>query len=1007
MGMQEAQMEQKLIDRLTQGVSQWKFRDDLRTVDQLWDNFFKILSNNNLSQLHDNPLTENEKNTIRTAIVKPTFYRATEFMVGANRQVSYHLKREDSHLPDANLVILNNNNIAGGTSTYEVVHQIQLPKKTALNQDRRLDVSLLINGLPMIHIELKARNVSYHKAFNQIQKYIDEGQFTDIYSFVEMFVVTNGTQTRYISANQHLNSKFLTAWVDEKNHRVDDYLDFAQDVLSIPAAHKMIADYTILDSENKSLILLRPYQIHAIKAIFEASKQDQSGYIWHTTGSGKTLTSYKIARNLLQIPSIEKTIFLIDRKDLDTQTTTAFQTYANNDTISVNETTGSYDLEKQLLDGQRNVIVTTRQKMQVLFKHIDAQIEKDGKIAKKYTFLKGMRLAFIVDECHRTITPEQKREIDRFFSRKPLWYGFTGTPIFRENARKENGNSARTTEELYGPMLHRYTVGEAIRDKMVLGFATDNRGGSTETAEDEKDTAKMDSIYKSEGHMRSVVKEILKLAYRKQGLIDGKHYSAIFTTSSIKQAQKYYKLFRSVVKGEDPEIKVPERIKKVAPDFPRVAITYSIGQNEDGAEADQNEMKQSLQDYNEMFGTNYSMGELDQYNRNVNDRLARKKSMYKANSQRLDLVIVVDRLLTGFDSPSLSTLYIDRPPMNPQNLIQAFSRTNRIYDESKNWGQIITFQYPNTFSTAIDNALRLYSSGGENTALAPTWEASVENYREARENIDKYTWNDDGISIYDETDEEKKKFIKRFQEFDKALSAIKTYDELDDAGALKELGVQDITPERWEDMRGVYENILEELRPNQPEDPIGDDLEIDPDYELESFHTKEIDERYIMNLIQSYLPENAEDSTEIDKKTVDEINGYIDDLAKSNKPLADIMRSLWSSIVKNPKNYAGKQADELLENLIGQEVEDVMHEFSDKYKVDYDNLRYVMTNYDPKLKSKDQKGMRELLDKQAYVNYLDENPDSELQKLYKWKSEVREEASQYYVKKIEPLIDHD
>lgn len=253
----ESQLEDNLIAQLTQDVHQWKFRDDLRTVDQLWDNFFRILESNNKDQLNDHPLTPNEKMTVRTAIVKPTFYRATEFMVGANRQVRYHLRREDSSIPDADLLILDNTNIAGGNSVYEVVHQVQLQKKTALNQDRRFDVSLLINGLPVIHIELKAPNVPYKKAFNQIQKYIDEGQFTDIYSFVEMFVVTNGTQTRYISAGQNLNAKFLTAWVDKNNKRVDNYLSFAEEFLSIPAAHHMIANYVVLDSENAGARLCR------------------------------------------------------------------------------------------------------------------------------------------------------------------------------------------------------------------------------------------------------------------------------------------------------------------------------------------------------------------------------------------------------------------------------------------------------------------------------------------------------------------------------------------------------------------------------------------------------------------------------------------------------------------------------------------------------------------------------------------------------------------------------
>lgn len=1002
----ESQLEESLIVQLTQGVHQWKFRDDLRTVDQLWDNFFCILESNNKDQLNDHPLTPNEKMTVRTAIVKPTFYRATEFMVGANRQVRYHLRREDSSLPDADLLILDNTNIAGGNSVYEVVRQVQLQKKTALNQDRRFDVSLLINGLPVIHIELKAPGVPYKKAFNQIQKYIDEGQFTDIYSFVEMFVVTNGKQTRYISAGQNLNAKFLTAWVDENNKRVDDYLSFAEEVLSIPAAHHMIADYVVLDSENKSVILLRPYQIHAIQAIFKASRESISGYIWHTTGSGKTLTSYKVARNLLQIPSIDKSIFLIDRKDLDTQTTTAFKIYANNDTISVNETNNSYDLADQLTDGDRTVVVTTRQKMQNMFKRID---ELD-QLPKRYENLKNMRLAFIVDECHRTITPSQKREIDKFFNRKPLWYGFTGTPIFNENARAKNGQDARTTEELYGPVLHKYTIGDAIRDKMVLGFSIDNQGGSNEDG-NEEDTKKMDQIYRSKVHMHSVATAVIKAAYRKQGLISGKKYSAILTTSSIEQAQKYYRIFKKIIDGEDEAFKIPERIKKVAPDFPKIAITYSVSENEDDSESVQNEMKQSLADYNAVYGTNFSMSELDQYNQNVNARLARKKAQYQADSQRLDLVIVVNRLLTGFDSPSLSTLYIDRPPMSPQDMIQAFSRTNRIFDKDKTWGQIVTYQYPKTFSQKIDEAIVLYSNGGEKYAVAPSWEESKQNYVSARSKIDMYSFDADGPSIYDAPKQDKKKFVKAFQEFDKALAAIKTYDELDTEEGLMQLGVSDITPDDWEAMRGVYEDILDELRKEPDDDPDQND-DIDDEYELESFGQKEIDERYIMNLIQAFLPESSDNQekasgNEISPETVKEINGYIDELAKTNELLAEIMRKLWQQILQNPAEYAGKQVDELLESLIDQELQSIMREFADKYKVDYDQFRYVMANYDPNLKGNKQKGMNDLLDKERFVDYLNDNPDSDLNKPYRWKSEVREQAKQYYVDKIGPLINRE
>ena len=269
----------------------------------------------------------------------------------------------------------------------------------------------------------------------------------------------------------------------------------------------------------------------------------------------------------------------------------------------------------------------------------------------------------------------------------------------------------------------------------------------------------------------------------------------------------------------------------------------------------------------------------------------------------------------------------------------------------------------------------------------------------------------DGPSIYDASKEEKKKFVKAFQEFDKALAAIKTYDALDTEEGLMQLGVSDITPDDWEAMRGVYEDILDDLRNNSDEDPDHND-DIDDEYELESFGQKEIDERYIMNLIQAFLPESSDNQekasgNEISPETVKEINGYIDELAKTNELLAEIMRKLWQQILQNPAEYAGKQVDELLESLIDQELQSIMREFADKYKVDYDQFRYVMANYDPKLKGNKQKGMNDLLDKERFVDYLNDNPDSDLNKPYRWKSEVREQAKQYYVDKIGPLINRE
>ena len=1000
--VKEAQMEKTLIDHLTKDANQWRLREDLKTIPQLWANFFQILEDNNRAQLQDVPLTKNEKETIRTQITQPNFYQAAKFLAGANRQVRHHLKRDDSSLPDADLLILDNTNIAGGTSVYEVVHQVEVNKAnlSALDQDRRFDVTLLINGLPLIQIELKTPNFPFMDAFRQIQKYINEDKFGDIYSFVEMFVVTNGTNTRYISAEQKLRANFLISWIYQNKKQVNNYLDFAHEVLSIPMAHHMIADYTVLDDNAQGIILLRPYQIQAIQAIFRASREGKSGFVWHATGSGKTLTSYKVARNLLQIPAIDKTIFLIDRKDLDMQTVNAFQTYANNDTIDVDETANSFELAKQLGDGNRNVLVTTRQKLQTLFK----RMENSPEITQKYDKLKDLRLAFIVDECHRAVTPKQKRELDRFFNRQPLWYGFTGTPIFAENARAENGQDARTTEQLYGPILHKYTIEDAIHDHKVLGFKINNEG--------DREQKGNDAVYLTDIHMKAVVKQTLRLAYRTQGLSNGHRYSAIFSTSSIKQAQKYYHLFQEAIANGE----VPKRIQKVAPDFPRIAITYSISQNEDESMANQTEMKQALADYNKMFHTQFSMAELSSYNRNVNDRLACKSKAYQKRDQQLDIVIVVDRLLTGFDAPRLSTLYLDRPPMNAQNLIQAFSRTNRIYDVGKKWGQIVTFQYPDQYSEAIDKALTLYANGGTNGVLAPDWNMSRKRYSQSRKKLDKYINNPKFLNtLMEQPKKVKREFIKAFQEYDRALAAIKTYDELDKQDQLptsEQININDISTEMAITLEGIYNNIIDQLKADNKNDNETAELDLDEDYEIESIHYKEVNEHYIMALIQDYISAANDTRQQVDvsqkSKNHDQTNqvgDYIDQYSHTNKPRADHIRSIWQDVQRDPKKYSDRKVEDVLENSIQQENKENLIKFADDFGLNYDNLQYVIDNYEQD--TANPKGMGKLVDKKSYNRFKKVHPNTEFNNLLKWRTEVREQLKTVYNAKIKPLTTED
>lgn len=1005
---QENVLEQNLIDQLTHGESQWTLRDDIKNEDDLWNNFFEILSRSNKDVLKDVPLTDNEKAIIKSKIIHPTFYKSAEWLAGVNGEVRLQIQRDNTKLGTADFVVINNNNIAGGNSVYEVVHQIQFHKRREVDRNRRGDVTLLINGLPMIHIELKNRAHSPKEAFNQIQKYIDEQMFNGIFSTLQFFVVTNGSYTQYIAAGQQLKEKFLTTWVDKENKPVQNYLEFAKDVLSIPAAHNMVANYIALDSTQHSIIVLRPYQIHAIQAIFDASygkdnkDQPHSGFVWHTTGSGKTLTSYKVAHNLLKIPSIQKTIFLIDRNDLDTQTTQAFETYAQNDSIDVEGTENSYSLARKLVSSDKRVIVTTRQKMQALFKRI-AQDQEQKRLYRK---LKDVKLAFIVDECHRAVSPDQKNEIDAFFTKNPpLWYGFTGTPIFAENAREAKGRNARTTEQQYGKCLHKYTIKDAIRDKAVLGFQVEEESNVSENA-DESDTDARNKEYASLSHMKAVVKRILNNSYRKLGIYNkdnrGYTYDAIFTTSSIKQAQKYYRIFRDVINDKDPDIKIPNRIKKVLPDFPKIAITYSIGENGDGDEANQNEMKQSLEDYNKMFNTHYSMAELGAYNTNVNDRLARKKDEFKPRSQQLDIVIVVDRLLTGFDAPCLSTLFLDRAPMPYKDLIQAFSRTNRIFDRDKRYGQIVTYQYPKKYKESINGALMLYTEGSEKQALAPTWDESILEFNNAEKKIIKYQ-GDDGIPITEAPLEDQKRFLKEYQDFDKSLGAIKTYNEFNNIDLEKDYGLD---PMFIEDTRATYEVVKEKVKEATGKDKptTEDDDQFDPDYELENTGRQEINYAYIVQLIQAYIPSDDKENSKRTKAEVKEIDDYIENLGKNNKSLADIVNNLWFQIKFDPEKFRNKQVNELLQNMIDDAREDLIKKFADENGLNIDDLKFVIRHYDPNEVDHQQTGINALLSFKVFSRFRKTHPDMNM---LQWKKKVRLGLNKFYKEQISPLENRD
>lgn len=954
----ESVIEDRLIKQLCSGESQWTYRPDIRTEEQLWNNFKYILEQNNKAKLNDTPLSESEFAKVKNDLSHASFYDAGKWLVGENGKVYVHVQRGNETL---HLVVMNNEHIAGGTSVYEVINQYQAfaDEEDEHSRDRRFDVTLLINGIPLIHIELKNKDHSYMDGYRQIKKYIAEGKFHGIFSNVQMFVVSNAVDTKYFSAarDTELNKKFLTGWIDHENLPVCDYIEFAKSVLKIPEAHEMVTKYTVLDNDKKKLLILRPYQIHAIEAMRSASKMGKSGFIWHTTGSGKTMTSYKATRNLLMdIPSIEKTIFLIDRKDLDMQTKGAFQSYADNDTIDVDDTDNVGVLIKRLSDDNRQMIVTTRQKMQVM---INRRL-KEG--TKEYDKIKSLRVAFVVDECHRAVTPQTKRDIERFFNHS-LWFGFTGTPIFEENKYEQKGDLAQTTEELYGPCLHSYTIKEAIHDGAVLGFNVENLGPKG-LPEDEED-----AYYHSEQHMRNVLDVILNQSLAKFGMQNGKGqtYEAMLTVESIAVAQKYYDLLLNIKKGED-ELKISEDVKKALPDFPKVAITFSVSENEESSQSNQDAMKRYLAYYNQIFGTKYEIEGLGAYNGNLNDRLARKEKRYRDREQQIDLVIVVDRLLTGFDAPCLSTLFIDRPPMSPQGLIQAFSRTNRLFDQNKEYGQIVTFRSPKEYKEKINDALVLYSKGGIGNAIAEDWDTVLDNFTLSLKTIRTFAPTPDDVMGLSK--KQKKTFVKLFRDLDHDFAHLKSFSTFDS----KMLDDYQFSQEDYDNYAAIYKNVMEELKVDKSDDQ--DDDPILDDYDLVAYSKFKIDFEYIVELLQGFVDFLNQDDNDFDEVDFEhkllQIKEIVKEYAENNPRLSELFMQVLDEIERDKARFMGQDISVTINQMRYAAIDKEIEAFAKRWFVAFDDVKYEAYNF----KDGELANENKLKENADYAAYKEATPDA-------------------------------
>ncbi|KXI79842.1 deoxyribonuclease [Bacillus cereus] len=916
----EAEVERRLIEVLGEGHNQWNYRPDLKSEEDLWKNLRKIITQNNLSEIGEHPISDKEFDTIKTELLSKTKtpFDAARWLKGENGISRITIEREDVSLGSLSLVLYSNQDIGGGISTYEIVHQIAKKKANVDDRDRRFDVTLLINGLPIVQIELKQvyAKDGVFQAYNQIKKYAEEGMFrNNIFSTLQLFVISNEQTTRYFAnaMPKDMHKKFIFSWRTTDNRKVENLYEFVKQVLNIPDAHRLIANYTIVseDQDNKALMVLHPYQIHAIEALFTAAMKHESGHIWHATGSGKTLTSFVSTKLLARKPGVDRTIMLIDRKDLDNQTTTEFTKFASEFNTGVSSghaksnslivgTGSARELSNTLLsDSNSNtVVITTRQKLESALRYAQRLEEQKG--TQRFQKLLGQHIVFVVDECHRALSAEGMEAIKGFFPNS-TWFGFTGTPIFNENKKQAKGQLARTTRDQYGEVLHTYTIKNALEDGAVLGFQVEHEDTIETTSLNnhifkelrqnekyanlgddeindiidqmdgiEKEGYLQPSSFERDVHIQEVIHKIFRPdnAYTKFDFQNGRpQKSAILTTSSIDMAKRYYQAIKRMTK--DPEwlakefaghpIRMGRTIED--PDFPRIAITYSIQENEDKSKEIQDELKGIIKDYNDYYNTAWSMEDIERYNGDINNRLARKKGEFKEFGKQIDLVIVVDRLLTGFDAPTIQTLFVDRN-LSYANLIQAFSRTNRTYPGKKK-GLIVTFRKPSTMEQHVKDATKLYSEAQEESELVyPTYDESKKRFKKTHKTLQTLVPNPTNINEHSPL-ENRIEFVKAFQELNNAYEALVTYNEYnDDMEKSKVLQEQVKTLEEY---IGVYNTVKGSLVDEGGQDgptPDFSDIEF---YGENAIKIYDIDSTYIDRLLGTYSANNKNIRDEIEK----------------------------------------------------------------------------------------------------------------------------------------------
>lgn len=800
----EAMLENKFIKQLQgMGYEFIKIKDE----DDLNANFKLQLENLNKKELLNDRITDEEFDRILTYLDSGSIYDKADKL-----RDTYRLKREGGK--SVSIQFLNQKDWC--KNIFQVSNQITMVGK----HTNRYDVTILINGLPLVQVELKRRSMDIRQAFNQIKKY-KRISYNKLFGYIQIFVVSNGLETKYF-ANGRLQSMdfgFTYYWKDKNNKNIRTLEEFTSDFLEQCNIAKMISKYMILNESSKELMVLRAYQKYAVDAVLkQALEYKKNGYVWHTTGSGKTLTSFKVSQLLAEEPSIYKVIFVVDRRDLNDQTNKEFNKFCPK-CVGTSEHTGA--LVKNLLSETNKLVTTTIQKLSI------AVNRKNTK--KRLEKIKDKNIIFIYDECHRSQFGKMQQDINKFFENS-LSYGFTGTPIFKENAM-----GYKTTKTIFGDRLHTYMIKDAIADQNVLGFSVDyyTTMKAKEEIKDEKvSSIKTNEAYGNKERLNLIVDHVLDSYNAKT---KDREFNAIFAVSPKSSdnptgfIHDYYKIFKEKIKERDLDFKVV------------TIFSYAPNENMDDREKHSQELlDEYMADYNKMFGTNFDTETMGEYHRDVCKRMKYRE---------IDLLLVVNMFLTGFDSKRLNTLYVDKN-LEYHGLLQAFSRTNRIYNARKSHGNIVCYDRP--IHENVDKAIALFSNDDNfEDILLPTYKKLVQRFNEDLKRLYKVV--ESAQEAYDlQSENQEKKFVEGFKKLIKTKNMLETFTEFN-------FGDLNIDKQEYEDFIGAYLNIKEKIKENENDGDEGVSILDDIDFELDLLKTDKINVDYILGLLETMSFESNPD----------------------------------------------------------------------------------------------------------------------------------------------------